>query len=376
MFEIALTSESVLADKNKIIGVCRDVNLIYKTNFETGKTELIGKIPEESRWTNRVCRKILFYNNMYIFVPMNAKKIWIFDVSTSIWKGIELPTKKYQDIPLKFGNAFIYKNSVIMIGHFFPGIISLNLKNFSINEYFSPYEKLKNLQKQEHDCFTMFRYEIKDNMLYLASSISNQIIIINLDTFDYKLKSVGSEKCKFSGILWDGEKFWISPRKNTDIIIWNEEKFKTLKLTDTFFEEKPYFWGIERFENKIVLPGCEGGKTLIIHNEKIKKILEKEYNQYELNEKKELVSCLVTGKTCLTNNKNYEYYLNPKLTLNNYFEFLLAEGSYTEKTEKETKSFRLNLWMQYLINKKENSICKLSEKGIGKNIYEVLFNTK
>ena len=60
---------------NNLYFICRDFNVVFKLNIETGRMESVSSMPEESPYEWRLGAKIIHWNGSLFFAPMRAKKI-------------------------------------------------------------------------------------------------------------------------------------------------------------------------------------------------------------------------------------------------------------------------------------------------------------
>ena len=62
---------------------------------------------------------------------------------------------------------------------------------------------------------------MKENWLYTPILQTNQILKLELETGSYELISVGDRENQYVGIVWDGDAFWLAPRKNGVYVKWD-----------------------------------------------------------------------------------------------------------------------------------------------------------
>lgn len=376
MIGAKLDTESVLFIGDSIIAVAREINLIYKVNIKTRELKIVGTIPEESKYTDRLCSKVIAYKDRYIFIPLNAKKIWFCDKEFQEWEGISMPKSEYENLSLKFSNAFIYKEVLIMIGHFFPGIMYINLLDNSTRALLEPYKELMRYQEKIKDCFTMFRYQRIDNLLYIVSSVSNHVIKWDLDKDSYESFCVGSEENRYSGILWDGNCFWLSPRMNTSIVRWDKDICKEISMPQELQEIKHYFIGIEQQGKKIILPGCELGKTVVLSDSGIEAVSDKQYMQYIKDELGNRIMFSSSGKGKIVDKNGFQFDFDSKINENIWHEYILDGDrldNFDLKGCRESELFDLTFYI-WNLQGNHKKIKFMDKRRIGKIIYEYLCN--
>lgn len=254
-----------------------DVNCIYSLNLISGETKLVGYIPEEASYKGRLSAKILCEDNKLYFIPYHAKKLWIFDLIESAWSGIDILPENQRNNEMKFYEAFFFKKKLYMIGCFIPMFVVLDLNNNDIEYIDNAYLHLLERQREIKDCFYRAQYVIKDDSLYLASCLSNEIVIFNLLTRTVIVKVVGNKNNRYSGMAYDGKYFWISPRVNTNIVKWDGlDSFEEYEFPQSENSKKGWMQGVVIYGDRKIFPGISGKHTIVIDNTAIK-VVEEEY---------------------------------------------------------------------------------------------------
>ena len=301
--EVNLLAEDCLKRNKKLYFVSKDTNVIYSINMKIGKLEFIDCIPEESILKKNLCHKILTWNDEMIFIPMNAKKIWRYNLVTKQWHGINLG--EYENKRDKFFQAFVYKNDLFMIGCGCPAIFRLNLITEEFLIIKKPFKHLINKKMFVTDIFFRYHFVQKGTKILMASCVD-----ICVMEFDLKIKKVlfykvGNEKNKYSGIVWDGDNYWLSPRYKTPIVRWDgKNKSKEYNLPNEILENEIGFLGVVATDNGILFYGKKDYSILITEkNDNINmKIIHQTYVFYK-REENETIKLLRNGKLVVENNK-------------------------------------------------------------------------
>ncbi len=221
-----LFEDAVCVD-NRLIFFCRDINLLCSIQIDNGQLEILGKLPEEKLLGERLCGGIAVYNNNIVIAPLKARNIWIFSLDSCAWKQIEL--KEFNDGLGKsfFRSVYIYNNKAFFFGGYYPAIVILNLDTYEI-EYIS--EVFDEKGGVNTDLFFRSGPVVFNDRLYLASSIDNSVLVIDLKLLTYEWKKVGDKDDKYSGIVFDDGFFWLSPRKGKYIIRWDGYNIKKIEI--------------------------------------------------------------------------------------------------------------------------------------------------
>lgn len=312
-----LATEDCVRVGDFIYFISKDINVVFKLEIETGIIEIVDSIPEEGILEKRLGSKIICWNNELIFAPMKAKKIWRYNIQTKIWRGIE---RKKLDNWSEQGDMFqaiLYKDKCFFIGSVYPAIIALDLQNDSIEYIEEPYKKYKIIAADIKDAYFRTDYVQIDSKLYLASCITNDIMEFDFETYAYKYYTVGSPNNTYAGITYDGNYFYLAPRKCGPIVIWNgESDWKEIDLPKEI-KDKDTFWfgGVVERKGEIVFFAYAGDKTIILQNRNDTKlkIIDEQYWFYKKIDETTYVSFDRDGKLRIyVDNNVYDYELTVK----------------------------------------------------------------
>lgn len=324
--------EDCVLVENKLYFFSRDWNALYTVNLRSKEITFVSRIPEEDVLAKRLCAGIVHYKGKLIFSPMMAKKIWIYDLENNQWIGLERKRMVDEEFCQEIFRAIKYKNYLLFIGSNYPAIIRMDLDTYELSYLTEPYAFLKPL-KDEVECY--FRYDccLKNNQLLLASCLNNYVLCINLDTFDFSWCEVGDKGFRYSGIVWDGKDYWLSPRTGTPIVRWNgKDIVEYIPLPEELRNEMYNFLGITYHDGKVILPGMLQNKTLIIepntYNESLK-ICNGQYTFYRCSEENDVLAqntdALLWGKNP---NRGGEFNICCELSTKELIDYFVHEGGF------------------------------------------------
>ena len=253
------TDDAITAD-GKIYFVAKDMPVLYSMETETGEIACAGILPGENIAQKQPTRKIVRWKDRLVIVPYNACRIYIYDLGTGEILVADYPNG--HEYGYMYAEAFAYEDKIIMIGAFAANIIELDMNTLDVtvrNTCFEEYEEPK-------DMFCRSGYAIKDGTVYIALAVSGAVLKIDLKTWEYSLATPGDKECRFSGIAYDGEKFWLSARRGSGVYLWDGDKeFERFNLPFEMSEETYNFGGVYHYDNRIWLHGFEGeGRTVKI----------------------------------------------------------------------------------------------------------------
>lgn len=263
--KIRISMEDAVLVNNTAYFFSRYWNALYAANLETSKIELVGPMPEEDILAVRLCAGIMYHKEKLILVPMTAKKIWIYDLKKNSWQGIERKYMANEDSHKEIFRAVEYKNNLFLIGSSYPAIIRMDLDNYGLEYWKEPYDFLASV-RNNNECYFRADHLLVNNQLFLASCLNSFVLRLNLDTFDFTWLQVGENGFRYSGITWDGENYWLSPRFGTPIVKWNgKNKTEYFTLPDGFNQNKYNFLGVQYDEGELIFPGMIHSHTIVIN---------------------------------------------------------------------------------------------------------------
>lgn len=293
-----LEAEDCVLVDNTLIFIAKNINIVFSFDINTGEIRVLDSIPEENIFAERLGAKIVYWKNELIFAPMEAEKIWIYDLEKHEWRGIFRKHMGYGSHVSEMFQAVLNGDKLIIIGSNYPAIISLNLQTEEVDYIEQPYARLREKQKQLGDCYFRCDYVRKNEYLYLASCLENLVLKFNMETYQYEWIEVGNATNRYVGITWDGENFWLAPRTNGTIVKWNEECSEEYVLPQEFQKDKIYFAGAVYNDGNVIFPGRFEPYTITLStiNPNIMEVTQEQYLFYKRIEGDLLVSQKTDGE--------------------------------------------------------------------------------
>ena len=244
----------------------------------------------------------MYWEEHIIIIPLMAKKIWIYSLKHRTWKGIAIDVCEMTN----FRQAIIWNNFLLLIGGHYPAILKVDLNSYVIWKIEAPFDEQKRIDVESNELYFRGDFVYKDNILYLASCRDNTVLIFHLDTQAYEWIEIGRRENRYSGIAWDGEYFWLAPRKNTSIVKWDgknqviEYEIPLAKKVNGIS-----YSGVIVKENQIIIPALYGGNadSIILNNDGIMKFDDKKYTFYKKVDKEGYLAQNSDGKIIFENNK-------------------------------------------------------------------------
>lgn len=276
--------DCVINDDN-IYCISSECNLLFKQNITNGQIALIASVPEKICVERDALGALCKYKNEIYIAPNKTDKIWIYNIDTDEWLSIERKKLSCNG----FGGmlqAFVHKDVIYMVGAHYPAIIMINPNTKDVKYIEEPFLE-KGDSSNISDIYFRSQGKILNDILYLPSCIDNTVLKLNLNNYKYEWVNVGEKGNCFSGITYDGEFFWLSPRYNSNIVKWNgAESTEEVKLPLRFANSDCYFCGVLASINGVLVCNMISKDSLCVDEKTLK--LTENPNQYlmvkEINE--------------------------------------------------------------------------------------------
>lgn len=376
---LSLMAEDCVQVDNQLIFIAKDINIIYSLDLKTGEIVIIDSIPEENVLETRLGAKIVHWKEELIFAPMNAKKIWIYNIKTKQWHGLERKKIEGNKTKLEMFEAVLFKNTMFIIGSNYPAIICLDLQTENMTYVEEPYVWLKEKKEELTDCYFRCGYVQKENFLYLASCLQNLVLKFNMETYDHEWIKVGDDNNRYSGIEWDGKNFWLAPRKNTTIVKWDGvDTAIEYPLPAEFQDENFHFLGVVCEQDNIVFPGLLSPYKIVISDleQEEMRVMKGQYSFYKKINNMLLISQDLEGNIHIKDKEGPYRKINcriKKLRIRKYLEDRNVEiNEYLiSNFVRESDMFDKKDFL-YQVSKIKSNEKMLNTNNYGRNIWEKL----
>lgn len=369
----------LFADDAIKVGEClflfaNNLNMLFSVNLSDGKLTFLGSIPEEHLLSKGLTCKLIYLKNNIIVVPLLAKKIWIYSIESGNWRYIEIEKCKMYGRGTYFRQVIQHKDSLFFIGGHYPAILKMDLPSCELTYLKKPFH---NYGKSEESGELYFRgdYVCNGDMLYLASGRDNKVLIFNLNTQSYKWIEIGKEKNRYSGIMWDGNNYWLAPRKNTPIVKWDgNDNVTEYEIPKEKRVNNIAYAGIIKRDNQIIIPALtkSGADTIILTSNGIMKFDRKEYFFYKKTECGDYLAQDSDGHILFISSKGIKKQYDYDLSDNNLSALLdisdININSITGMVNTENNPFSLNSFLELTVKVNISSVN--NKKNTGLEIWE------
>ncbi|MBR1470030.1 MAG: hypothetical protein IJ600_00145 [Lachnospiraceae bacterium] len=223
-----ITAYDICHIGEKLYCVCNEFNALVRYDCLKRKNEFVGRIPDEQLYAKSLFSKIIHYDDKMVFIPLFAQKIWIYDYINNEWQGIEIENPDCGD---KFMQAVVCGNVVYILPYKYNKMLKLNLSNYEL-EYVEIDEPKCELEKKIY-----FRSDIviKNNRIYAAYGSGDYVFEFDLVSEKCNWVRIGTGCSGYSGIAWDGRRFWLASRteeKPIKVYSWDNTIYNEIEVED------------------------------------------------------------------------------------------------------------------------------------------------
>lgn len=348
----ALKAEDYCQVGDDLIMISMNYNLIYSVNIHTGKTTLKTMLPGINAFTYRVGAKVIMVEEKLWFFPMfNNRTIWRYDINDNSWENFSIKSCRLKDYGLF--QAVEYKDRIFIVGSY-PAIICYDKSDKSTRYIENVYSSLD--PEKIYGCFRC-DCVVKDDSFYMASIRSNHVLKFNMETLQYEWLEVGNANDRYSGIDFDGEFFYLPPRNDSSIIVWDgKEKTESYPLDPGIKGVEAAFLGAVDLGDTVIFPGFNIKQSIIFHKvARSQEIVDGQYSMYKHYGKRGYISQKVDGTMTIIDDDGHERTFSVGVSEDELYDFLKEnEIDFMERmkrTTKESKGISLQLYLRYLKEK-------------------------
>ena len=234
--------------------LCDPIPYIIEIDICTKKVVRKILCPEKINIEGELFSGIYIENNRMALVPLCARNLWIYDLINDEWDRVDISEYVSLDTKYKFNGGQLKSGTLYMFGYDYKGILSVDIASYEMREI---------LEKGDTSGgFKGISTVLKENNMYVLRRNKNEIISIDTNTGQYKLKALNMRTQEANdGIAYDGRFFFVL--KNSGNILYKmDEAFlciEEIAIDECFKTSRNYFEGIECFDNKIIFygPNCD-----------------------------------------------------------------------------------------------------------------------
>lgn len=222
---IAVSVIDAVVDNDIVWFIPYSLNGLFYLNLKDREVKLIGRISDEAYWKKRLYESMKLIGNKIYFIPFYATSIIVFNISNRVFKSMTLDKKKTgcRIGQALYGGCEIYGKYLYVIPIFSKAIVRIDTENDEV-EYIIGWAE--EVEKLRFNCDAYFKRQIVllNDKLMLPFCNANAVMELDCKTGKYIIYQLGEESRGYSGICFDGENLWLSPREDGDLVQWDLKK--------------------------------------------------------------------------------------------------------------------------------------------------------
>jgi len=220
------------------------INSFFRMNKSNGGLELLGSFSEKGTPQNVVqYGGIVEFKDRLYFTPMQAKEILAYSIPDDTFEKISY---KFDDVDSKndtkeiiwaFHDSIAFGSYIFFSPYQYPALMRLNTETNEVTYYSDWVDSVKVSTSKD---VLLSRPQIVGKVLWYAACQSNAIVAFDTETCTSTVYKVGNKEYRYSGICFDGENFWLSPRVGTvPLVKWNPQKGIIKEFREFIYENTP-----------------------------------------------------------------------------------------------------------------------------------------
>ena len=253
--------EACVKKNNDLFFLLKDMNLFCSYNLKDDTSKVLSSIPDEKMFSERLCGKMLVWKNEIILLPLNAKKIHLYNLDSGTWRSI---TINNEHVIYKFLEGIVYKDTLYAFGHYYKSIVKVDLLNLNVE-----YIDISNYKGSDKDTIIGTQIVAIGDIAYLPLCNFDKIIAFNMNNNSIEEIDIDNDNKGFTAINYIDDKFFLASRIGQQIVLWNNKSiYKKIKGINSEYRGL-YYHGIIPEKNEIYFPSTHENEIQIMQNEKI-----------------------------------------------------------------------------------------------------------
>lgn len=234
-----------------IFFVAYDMNLVLKYLIDRDEIVLLQP-PAENMFMVMPYGNVVVLDKFIFLIPFYAKNIWKL-CDNSKWEKISDPRLEQG----KFMGAVLINNSIYLLGFWSKEIYKFNILTNQILEL--KIDISSEMSELDEVGFLGPDYEIVSGKIFVPVMCANIILEIDPERDIATVINVPGKSNGYSGIIYDGNGFWLAPRKGRYFVhyLLNGD-IEEYELPEEYEEDEMYFGSAYREEEQIVFTAFNG----------------------------------------------------------------------------------------------------------------------
>ncbi len=232
--------------------VSSDMNLVLKYSLSKDEVILLPP-PKGNMFEMGLYGNVAAFDGCVYLVPFNYGNIWKYGGENG-WEEIPVPGSANKR---RFLGAVLVEHYIYLLGFGRKEIYKFNILTYQITEL-NINNKLE-VSEIGDEGFLGSDYEIIDGRIFVPVMCANKILEIVPETDSINVINVPSRSNGYSGIIYDGDGFWLSPRKGRYFVHYLlNGKIEEYELPNEYKSDEMYFGGVYKEGNYIVFNAFNG----------------------------------------------------------------------------------------------------------------------
>jgi hypothetical protein len=217
------------------------LNALFRMDKTTWKPEYMGRFPgEKTGYVGRLYSAVTAYGDKLIFAPGTAEEIAEYDKRAGTFRKIPLyphpdAHKKTHEKSLRtpyyhFIAAVQRRNLSFFIPLLFPAIVRYDADTGAIDCFDDWLEPLSAFLDDDYTPETGAYFWrsicVVGTKILAAAQYGNAVLEFDMENCVSVVHEVGSKRCKYNGICFDGRSYWLAPRHDGPVVRWDPETGK------------------------------------------------------------------------------------------------------------------------------------------------------
>ncbi len=171
-----ISVQSAVFINGNLFASCMFDNMIVKIELDNKKCYCVAQVDEDIDY--RLFSNGILYKTFIYWIPLNAKKIAIFNIETNSFSYLSLPHNIINSINDKFYVSFLFEDRIFMFGHTISAIVIINCKNNEIDIINLPSSILLGCS-----------FTIANDIAYIPLYNHYKVMCFNLNDFSYTISN-------------------------------------------------------------------------------------------------------------------------------------------------------------------------------------------
>ena len=209
---------------NDIYFADSEYKVICKADFETGRLEKMVPVSYCNFSASRAYTVVKCVDNKLWFAPMNGDEIPVYDMGDERLKVIEIDSVTHRGMP-NYNNIICQGKDLYFIPVMNDKMLKIDVESHNITYDEKVVESLKK-NAFDQGYYSMFASCIRNDVIYVASPLSNIIVAFDIKSGSVEEYNVGKKNRGYWHMICDGEHIWLNPYCGSAIVKWNPDTQK------------------------------------------------------------------------------------------------------------------------------------------------------